>query len=212
MSVLIVAVCGVFGALWLPSIMPLWILSQALVLSGVLVPTYAAWFWKRSTKQGAICSCIFGFIASFSWAMYAWVTTDSPGTLIGGFHAAHIGLIVSIPTMIIVSLLTKADYEAAEITNFKRLGECIRNEETDASITALTGVWRFLGADKGYLKVIWVILAIFFLAHFLLILGFSNHAIGNLAVWMAIVTGLIMFLIYTFMPATDVKKLIPRKK
>lgn len=121
-SVIIVVGIGIAAALWLPILVPLWVLAQAICLSGLFATTMSAWFWKRSTTEGAMASTIGGAATAFTWAMYAWVTTGSPGSLIGGFHAVHVGVIASIPLMIVVSLCTKTDYEKAELTSWKSLG------------------------------------------------------------------------------------------
>ena len=110
---------GIVGAIWLPILVPLWVLAQALALSGILVPTLSAWFWKRATSTGAWFSTVLGVLAGICWAFYAWKTTGSPGGLVHGLHAAHIGIAVSLPVMIIVSLATKPQYENAEATNYR---------------------------------------------------------------------------------------------
>jgi len=208
-SLLIVTLGGIISAIWLPNVVPFWVLTQGLILSGTLAPTFAAWFWKRSTKQGAFLSCILGMISSFAWAMYAWATTGSPGTLIGGFHAAHIGVFVSVPVMIIASLLTKPDYGKAESTSHKRLGECVRLQAIEEEGKEIKGIWGILGADKPLVRLFWVFIAALFLAHFLLIIFFQFSAIGHITIWIAIISGVVIFLVYTVMPIFDIKKFIP---
>ena len=46
-SVVVVVVIGIVAALWLPILVPLWVLAQALCLSGLFATTMSAWFWKH---------------------------------------------------------------------------------------------------------------------------------------------------------------------
>ncbi len=114
-AVLITTILGVATALWVPFLIPLWIIGQGLAVSGLLIPVFAAWFWKRGTSKGAYYSLISGLLSSFLYSIFAWVKKGSPNAIVGGFHFVHIGLIVSFLSMIIISLSDKK--EPDEIIN-----------------------------------------------------------------------------------------------
>lgn len=65
-SVLVVVGIGIASALWLPILVPLWVLAQAIVLSGLFATSMSAWFWKRSTTAGAMASTVGGALAAFA--------------------------------------------------------------------------------------------------------------------------------------------------
>ncbi len=115
LSVLITTVFGIATALWVPFLIPLWIIGQGLAVSGLLVPVFAAWFWKRGTSKAAYYSLISGLLTSFLYSIYAWIKKGSPNAIVNGFHFVHIGLIVSFVFMIIVSYMDKK--EPDEIVN-----------------------------------------------------------------------------------------------
>lgn len=206
-SVIIVVAIGIAAALWLPILVPLWVLAQAICLSGLFATTMSAWFWKRSTTAGALASTIGGAAAATIWAMYAWITTGSPGTLIGGFHPVHVGVIVSIPLMIVVSLCTKPEYDKAELTNWKALG----NEMKESTLIPESekclgkGVFGWLGAEnsKGW-KSFWICVAVVFGAHYILSFGFSHQGIGITMTWAALAIGVIMIFIMAILGGKDI--------
>ncbi len=114
-AVLLTTLFGIATALWVPFLIPLWIIGQGLAVSGLLIPVFAAWFWKRGTSKGAYYSLISGLVSSFIFSIYAWIKKGSPNAIIGGFHFVHIGLIVSLLFMIIVSYMEER--ESDEIVN-----------------------------------------------------------------------------------------------
>ncbi|MDR1573742.1 MAG: sodium:solute symporter family protein [Clostridiales Family XIII bacterium] len=202
-SVVIVSLLGIAGALWLPILVPLWVLAQALVLGGLLAAVISAWWWKRGTSQGAFASIVLGGLSAISWAMYAWVTTGSPGSLIGGLHAAHIGVIVSVPVMIIVSLLTKPDYSKANATSYKVLGDAMKQAQAVAGDPDKPGLFGFFGAEKGYIKAAWVLVIILFALHYFLVFGFHMEAFGAFTIWVSIIVSIGMMIIIAIMGAYD---------
>jgi hypothetical protein len=212
-SVVIVSLCGIAGALWLPILVPLWVLAQALALSGLLAAVVSAWWWKRATSAGALASIICGGVSSIGWAMYAWASTGSPGNLVYGLHAAHVGLIVSVPIMIIVSLATKADYSKVEATSYKALGKAVRQASIDSGFNEKPGFFGFLGAEKGYVKAAWVLVVVLFLLHYILVFGFSNPAFGAFTIWTAITVSIGLMIVIGVMGAVDLKYFLrPAKK
>ena len=97
-AVIIVVAIGIVSALWLPILVPLWTLAQAICLSGLFATTMSAWFWKRSTTAGALASTIGGGLVSLRMGNVRMGNRrEGPGSLIFGLHAVHVGVIVSIP-------------------------------------------------------------------------------------------------------------------
>ncbi|HHY90797.1 MAG TPA: sodium:solute symporter family protein [Clostridiales bacterium] len=210
LSVVIVVILGIASALWLPILVPLWTLAQALVVSGLLATILCAWFWPRSTKQGAMASTILGGGAALAWAMYAWITQGNPGAIINGLHAVHIGLIISIPAMIIVSLLTKPDYEAAKVTNFKVLGEEMKANNIDPAIKP--GFFGWLGAHKTYEKAFWICVFSAFILHYLLAFIFHIEFAGVLMVWISVLAGILMLVLLGVLGFKDIFGLVKSYK
>lgn len=213
-SVIVVVAIGIVAALWLPILVPLWVLAQAIVLSGLFATTMSAWFWKRSTTAGAMASTIGGGVAALAWAMYAWVTTGSPGTLILGLHAVHVGVIVSIPLMIVVSLCTKPDYEKAKLTSWTEMG---REMEASSLIPESEkcngkGFFGWLGADTVSWKLFWVCVLIVFAAHYILSLGFSNMSLGVAMTWASFGVGAVMIVIMAFLGGKDIVGMVQESK
>ncbi|MGR5254305.1 sodium:solute symporter family protein [Vibrio astriarenae] len=205
-SVIIVMVFGVLSALWLPVLVPLWILAQAICLSGLLAPTLSAWFWKRSTTKGALSSCIVGATTAVSWAMYAWFVEGTPAATPLGFHAVHVGLMCSLPTMFIVSLMTSHDsVEDVESTNFKTLGKEMRASQSKPESASLFG---WLGAKSSLQKVAWLSVFVVFGLHYLLSFMFEIQIVGELMIWISLVTGLSMIAVITVFGGRDVVSLI----
>lgn len=203
MSLGIVVIIGIACANWLPILVPLWSLGQAIVISGLFAPTMSAWFWKRSTTTGAFISALSGGVASFGWACYAWINTGSPGGLMHGLHACHVGLMVSIPLMIIVSLATKPEYEKADVTNYKVLGEELKMSSLVVEKVTKPGIFGWLGADTTSWKVLWVCIFTVFGLHYLLSFFFQVPAVSIFMVWVAMGVSVIMILQLTIMGLRD---------
>lgn len=213
-SVIIVVGIGIAAALWLPILVPLWVLAQAICLSGLFATTMSAWFWKRSTTSGAIASTVGGALAALAWAMYAWATTGSPGGLIGGFHAVHVGVIVSIPLMVVVSLLTRPDYEMADITNWKTLGQEMKASSLipESEKCPGKGFFGYLGAETNNWKIFWIGVAIIFGGHYVLSLAFANMTIGVVMTWVALIVGVIMIFIMAILGGKDIAGMVKASK
>lgn len=213
-SVIIVTGIGIASALWLPILVPLWVLAQAICLSGLFATTMGAWFWKRATTAGALASTIGGAAAAFAWAMYAWITTGSPGSLIGGFHAVHIGVIVSVPLMIVVSLCTKPNYEMARNTSFTQLGKELKetNLVPESEKALKKGFFGWLGADTPVWKIFWVVVAVVFIAHYIMSFMFVIPTVGTLMVWVALAVGIVMIFIMSILGGKDIVSMVKASK
>lgn len=121
-SVLITTALGVASALWIPFLVPLWIMGQALAIAGLLAPVTAAWFWKRATPAAALWSLVLGSSVAFLWSLLAWWKKGSPNGFIKGLHAVHIGLLVSFLTILTLSFFTsRASEEMENSTLWKKI-------------------------------------------------------------------------------------------
>lgn len=213
-SVVVVVVVGIVSALWLPILVPLWVLAQAICLSGLFATTMSAWFWKRSTTAGAMASTIAGAVAALAWAMYAWVTTGSPGTLIFGLHAVHVGVFVSIPVMVIVSLCTKPEYELAKKTSWVELGREMKasKEIPESERCDGKGLFGWLGADTVGWKAFWIGVIVIFAAHYLLSFTFHVEPMGIAMVWVSFGVGAIMIVIMAVLGGKDIVGMVKDSK
>ena len=205
-SLIIVVLFGIFGALWLPILVPLWTLAQAIAISGLLAAVLSAWFWARSTTAGAFTSIVGGGGVAIAFAGYAWVTTGSPGGLVHGIHACHVGLLVSIILMIVVSLATKADGERALKTSYKELGIKVIEHEEKTGTKAAPGVWGSLDATTWYSKFAWFMVLVLFIAHVVFVVLFKYEVIGHITVWTSLISCIAMLIIFSFFCAKDLRK------
>lgn len=203
-SLVVVVVVGIASALWLPILVPLWVLAQALVTSGLFATTLSAWFWKRSTTAGAWTSTVLGGLVAVLWALTAWIKLGNPGALLYGLHAVHIGLIVSVPTMIVVSLLTKPEYEKANATHYGTLGKEMAESPLVKEKQTGTGLFGWLGVDRGFEKVLWIIGFALFALHYVLFLMFHVETMGHAMVWVSVATGFVMVFVLAFLGLRDV--------
>ncbi|MDR3073202.1 MAG: sodium:solute symporter family protein [Deltaproteobacteria bacterium] len=207
-SLILVTLIGIASALWLPILVPLWSLAQAIGISGLFATTMCAWFWKRSTTPGAYASTVCGGLVAFVWACLAWWKTGSPGGMVsvGGvpLHAAHVGLFVSIPLMFFVSLATKPEYEKAEITSYDALGREMAADTTVADKQTEPGFFGWLGADTPAWKLFWVVTGIVLALHYLLAFLFHIPAMGLSMVWLSFIVGVLMLVMLSYLGTKDV--------
>ena len=212
LSLIVVVVIGILCANWLPILVPLWSLGQAIVIAGLFACTMSAWFWKRSTTAGALASTIIGGLGAFGWACYAWIETGSPGSLMFGLHACHVGLALSIPVMIIVSLVTKPEYEKAEITSYKKLGEEIKIYTPEAEAITRPGLYGWLGADIKSWKIFWPCVFGVFILHYILAFAFHVPTATLIITWLGLIVSVFMILQLTIMGAKDAYYLVKEGK
>ncbi len=215
-SLILVTVIGIASALWLPILVPLWSLAQAIGISGLLATTLCAWFWRRSTTAGAFASTVGGGIVAFGWACLAWVEVGSPGGLVPvagiPLHAVHVGLAVSIPLMFIVSLLTKPEFEKADATNYSVLGKEMQESNNEEYKQQNPGIFGWLGAETGGWKVFWVITGIIVAVHYLFSFLFHIPFFGHAMVWTSFIVGFLMIFILSIMGGIDLKNMIASTK
>lgn len=209
LSVIVVLLIAVLSAIWVPVLVPLWVLAQAIVMAGLFVTVMAAWFWKHSTTSGAMAATIGGGIAAITWAVYTWIITGSPGTLIFGLHCVHVGLAVSIILMIIVSIATNhSKQENIDATNYVVLGKAMNAEDPEHA----PGLWGWLGAKTIGVKLIWIVVFTLFVLHFALIFLFHLPWAGYAMVYIAMGASIIMGIVFAIFGAKDVKTLVKRSK
>jgi Na+/proline symporter len=211
-ALVVVMLIAIVSALWLPILVPLWVLAQAIGISALFAPTMSAWFWKRSTTAGALVASWGGGIVALAWAMWAWKTTGSPGSLVHGLHAGHVGLAVSIPLMIIVSLVTKPEYEKALVTSYKRLGDEMKANTPEIANETGTGVFGWLGAHSIKEKELWVLVIVLFLLHFVLAAFFHVKGVALAMTWIGLVAGVVMIFVLFFLGLKDVSNMVKETK
>lgn len=211
-SLVIVMFIGIASALWLPILVPLWVLAQAIGISGLFAPVMAAWFWKRSTTAGAKAAAWGGGLVALGWAVWVWTTTGSPGSLVFNLHAGHVGLAVSIVLMIVVSLATKPEYEKTEATDYKKLGDEMKANTPEIANETGTGFFGWLGAHSGFVKMLWVVVGLLFILHFILAFFFHLEFVARITLWICIVAGILLLLVLFFMGLRDVVKMVQDHK
>lgn len=124
LAIALTTIFGVVTALWVPVLVPLWIIGQSIAVSGLFWAIMAAWFWPRATAKGAFASLLVGAGTSFGWAMWAWISKGAVWELIYGLHPAHVGMITSLVVMVGVSLMTShSKDESPNATSWRRLKE-----------------------------------------------------------------------------------------
>jgi hypothetical protein len=107
-------------------------------------------------------------------------------------HAAHVGLAVAVPLMIIVSLCTKPEYEKAEATSYRKLGEELRTSPLVVDKQERSGVFGWLGADTAGWKTFWVVVFTVFVLHYILAFLFHIPVFGTAMIWISLVVGTVM--------------------
>ncbi len=105
-AVLLTGLLGIAAALWVPVLVPLWIIGQTIAVSGLFWPVLAAWVWPRASGTAAVASLLVGSGTSFAWAMAAWFARGSANATWHGLHAAHVGMGLSLVVLVAVSLTT----------------------------------------------------------------------------------------------------------
>ncbi len=89
---------ALFMALAIPKLVMLWVTGSAMLVSGLLVPVIAGFYWKRTSDKGALVACWSGLIIAVCWQVLG-----NPF----GWHPVFVGLPVSTALLIIVSLMTE---------------------------------------------------------------------------------------------------------
>ena len=211
-SLIIIMLVAIASALWLPILVPLWVLAQAIGISGLFASVMAAWFWKRATTAGALASSWGGGLCAMAWAVWVWKTTGSPGSLVHGLHAGHVGLVISIILLFVVSFATKPEYEKAMATNYKVMGDEMRENTPDIANETGSGIFGWLGAHSGGIKLLWVSVGALFILHFILAFVFHMKTAALLMLWVALIAGVIMVFVLLVLGLKDVIQMVKNQK
>jgi len=211
-SLVIIMLIGIASALWLPILVPLWVLAQAIGISALFAPVMSAWFWKRATTKGALAASWGGGVVAMVWAMWVWKTTGSPGSLVNGLHAGHVGLTVSIILMIVVSLASKPEYEKAMVTSFKTLGDEMKANTPEIINETGKGLFGWLGAHSGTVKLLWIVVGVLFILHFILAFAFQIEIAAYVMLWIGLIVGVAMVFVLFLLGLRDVIKIMKNQK
>ena len=112
-ATLFVVVVAVFIALQLRSILEISWIASDIITTGLFVPIMGAFFWKRGTSQGALASVIFGSAYSL-WNLLIRLGVRLPSFWeAGSTSQVIIGIALSFIFFVVVSLLTKSEYDKA---------------------------------------------------------------------------------------------------
>ena len=97
-ATLVLGVLGIGMAYLVPNVLDLILYAYTFGSAGLFFPMLGLLFWRRTTAKGAFWSMLGG-----GFAALAWVVFDEPFDL----AASYLGWIVSLPLLVIVSLLTE---------------------------------------------------------------------------------------------------------
>ena len=96
-ATLVLGVLGIAIAYLVPNVLDLILYAYTFGSAGLFFPMLGLLFWKRTTARGAFWSMLGG-----GFSALAWVAFDEPF----GLSASYLGWVVSLPLLVIVSLLT----------------------------------------------------------------------------------------------------------
>jgi len=99
--ILVIGVLGVGFALVMQGIFDILLLAFAIFVSGVFIPTMAAIFWKKATKQGALISAV-----AASVVVVALYGLKLSGMLPEWIEPILVSIVVSFVLMVAISLAT----------------------------------------------------------------------------------------------------------
>ncbi len=110
-STLIVSLIAIIAAISIRSILKLSFVASDIITSGVFVPLILGFLWKRGTSIGAVASMVFGVIFAF----YNLASIQGINLPVfwktGSASQSIIGIVISAIIFIVVSLITKPDYD-----------------------------------------------------------------------------------------------------
>lgn len=109
-SVALVSIFALLLALYIPQLVNLWVTGTAMLVSGLLAPVTFGLFWKRTTKVAGVASMWIGLVVATTWQILGHPF---------GIHPVFLGLPISIVSLVVMTLLTKADVEEEELREAK---------------------------------------------------------------------------------------------
>ncbi|MFD2924706.1 sodium:solute symporter family protein [Halobacillus naozhouensis] len=111
LSVAIVSVIAVLLALYIPTLVTLWVTGSAMLVSGLLAPVLFGLFWKKATKAAGISGMWLGLSIAVIWQI-----AGHPF----GAHPVFIGFPISIITVVAVTLFSRREKENAMYQEFRK--------------------------------------------------------------------------------------------
>ena len=112
-ATIIVVVLGLVIALKVRSILLISWIASDIITTGLFVPLVAGFFWRRGTSKGAIASIVSGTIFSL-WNLLVILGVNIPTFWrVESTEQVVIGITISIVIYVVVSLLSKPEYEKA---------------------------------------------------------------------------------------------------
>ncbi|WP_176461867.1 sodium:solute symporter family protein [Anaeromicrobium sediminis] len=106
-AIIVLGVVGVIIGIYIPMVLKVLVLGYTLTSSGLLFPLFLGRFWKRATTQGAIAGMISGVGSALLFSLV-------PSLKAMSVPAIGAGLITSLITMVVFSLITKSDKVKAD--------------------------------------------------------------------------------------------------
>ncbi len=204
-AVALTLVIGVAVANGVPQLITLWVLIQAIVMSGIWCPVMFAWHWKRATSAGALASCLGGAAAALVWAVTAWVKYGAPGSIVMNLHCVHAGMIVSCVLMIIVSLATKhSPDEDIDATYYKSLGGRMHAADPEYA----PGLWGYFGAKTAAKKFLWSVCIALLLLHIAIMPVFRFRPVGTAFVWGCVAISFAAMFLFLILGGRDIRAMI----
>ena len=112
-ATIIVVVLGLVIALKVRSILLISWIASDIITTGLFVPLVAGFFWRRGTSKGAIASIVSGTIFSL-WNLLVILGVNIPTFWrVESTEQVVIGITISLVIYVVVSLLSKPEYEKA---------------------------------------------------------------------------------------------------
>jgi SSS family solute:Na+ symporter len=108
-ATMVLGTLGIAIAYLVPNVLDLILYAYTFGSAGLFFPMLGLLFWPRTTARGAFWSVLGGGCAAL-----AWVAFDEPF----GLSPSYLGWVVSLPLLVIVSLLT--DHSPEEDLNMFR--------------------------------------------------------------------------------------------
>lgn len=113
-STFVIMLVGIIIALRIRSILIVSWLASDIITTGVFVPLIGGFIWRRGNDKGALSSMLVGFIFSFYNLLLSFGVKLPSFWQLQSAKQVLVGVILSLVVYIVVSLLTKPDYEKAE--------------------------------------------------------------------------------------------------
>jgi len=115
LCIFVIGVLGIVIAMTMKGVFNIMMLSFAIFVAGIFVPTMAALFWKKATKAGALISSSVAAVAVVTLT-FLKIAKKLPGYI----EPIVVAIILSLILMVIVSLVTyKSDRETTRLIDLE---------------------------------------------------------------------------------------------